>query len=80
MNENKKKRNVKAKKEERSFDPGTHPGAYTTDYDMNNVLLDTVDGADEIFKENIPQPKKTANSASPAAPDPPVPNRAHTAM
>ena len=81
MNENKKKRSAEAaKKEERTFDPGTHPGAYTTDYDMNNALLDTVDGADDIFKENIQQPQKRANPASPPAPDPPVPNRAHTAM
>lgn len=79
---NKKEKVAKAAKnnEKRTFDYGTHPGAYTTDYDMNNLSLDTVDGADEIFKENIPQPKKPANSASPPAPDPPVPNRAHTAM
>ena len=79
---NEKKKSVKPKEltESRSFDLGTHPGAYTTDYDMNNELLDTVDNSDDIFKENIPQPKKPANPASPPAPDPPVPNRAHTAM
>ena len=79
---NKKEKAAKAAKnnEKRTFDYGTHPGAYTTDYDMNNELLDTVDGADDIFKDNIPQPKKPANSASPPAPDPPVPTRAHTAM
>lgn len=78
--EQKKKNSSNLNKEKRTFDYGTHPGAYTTDYDMNNLSLDTVDGADEIFKENIPQPKKPANSASPPAPDPAVPNRAHTAM
>ncbi len=65
---------------ERSFDYGTHPGAYTTDYDMNNELLDTVDCTDDIFKDNVKQPKKWANPASPPAPDPAVPNRAHTAL
>lgn len=63
---------------ERTFDYGTHPGAYTTDYDMNNVLLDTVDCTDDVFKNNVKQPKKRANPGSPSAPDPAVPNRAHT--
>lgn len=67
-------------KQERTFDYGTHPGAYTTDYDMNNELLDTVDCSDDIFKDGVNQPKKWANPASPPAPDPPVPNRAHTAI
>ena len=66
------------KAHERTFDEGTHPGAYTTDYDMNNEMLDTVDCTDDIFKENVPQPQKRANPASPSAPDPAVPNRAHT--
>lgn len=74
---NKKK---KTQDNKRTFDEGTHPGAYTTDYDMNNEMLDFVDSADDIYKENIQQPKKPANQASPPAPDPPVPNRAHTAI
>lgn len=65
---------------DRTFDYGTHPGAYTAERDMNNENLDTVDCADDIFKENITQPKKRANPASPSAPDPAVPNRAHTEM
>ncbi len=64
----------------RTFDYGTHPGAYTTDYDMNNVLLDTVDCTDDIFKEGVEQPKRRANPGSPSAPDPAVPNRAHTGI
>ena len=64
----------------RTFDYGTHPGAYTAERDMNNEILDTVDCADDVFKENITQPKKRANPASPPAADPPVPNRAHTGM
>ena len=65
---------------ERFFDVGTHPGAYITDYDMNNYDLDTVDSSDDDFKDRIRQPKKRANPASPPAADPPVPNRAHTEM
>ena len=68
------------KKTNRSFDAGTRPGAYTTDHDINNEDLDTVDCTDDIFKGRIPQPKKWANPASPPAADPPVPNRAHTEM
>ena len=68
------------KKESRSFDAGTHPGAYTTEHDINNENLDTVDCTDDDFKENVAQPKKRANPASPPAADPPVPNRAHTEM
>lgn len=79
---------MKARKEDkktavenvRTFDYGTHPGAYTTDYDGNNELLDTVDCTDDIFKECVDQPKKRANPGSPSAPDPAVPNRAHTQM
>lgn len=65
---------------DKGFDYGTHPGAYTTDYDMNNELLDTVDCSDDFFKDNVKQPKKRANPASPSAPDPAVPNRAHTSI
>ena len=65
---------------ERSFDLGTRPGAYTADYDMNNELFDTVDCTDDVYKDRIKQPKKRANPASPSAPDPAVPNRAHTEM
>lgn len=66
--------------QERTFDKGTHPGAYTEIYDENNELLDTVDSADDEITEKIRQNGKRANSASPAAADPPVPNRAHTEM
>jgi hypothetical protein len=59
---------------------GTHPGAYTEDYDRNNDLLDTINSADDIFKYNIRDPQRNANPASPPAADPPVPNRAHTEM
>ena len=68
------------KKENRSFDIGTHPGAYTTEHDMNNEILDTVDCTDDDFKKDIKQPKGRANPASPPAADPPVPNMAHTEM
>ena len=60
-----------------------HPGAYITDYDINNELLDTVDSADDIYTpEGNTRGKrgKRANPASPPAADPPVPNRAHTEM
>lgn len=67
----------KKAKQDRTFDEGTHPGAYIDDYDINNELLDTVDSADDVFTENIPGHKKRANHASPSAADPPVPNRAH---
>ena len=83
INPNLKEANImkKAKKkQDPSFVSGTRPGAYTTDYDMNNESLDTVDCSDDIFKDKIPQPKKWANPASPPAADPPVPNRAHTEM
>ena len=73
---NKEKNNPKGR--DRSFDEGTHPGAFTEIYDENNELLDTVNSADDVFTRNIPGHKKRANSASPAAADPPVPNRAHT--
>ncbi|MBE6583883.1 MAG: hypothetical protein E7649_02700 [Ruminococcaceae bacterium] len=68
------------RKLERTFDYGTHPGAYTNEYDPNNELLDTINAADDIFKYNIRQPRRNANPASPSAPDPAVPNRAHTEM
>ena len=63
---------------ERTFDYGTHPGAYTTDYDIDNQLLDTVDSADDVYPEKMSKAVKPANHASPPAADPPVPNRAHT--
>ena len=66
--------------EKRTFDYGTHPGAYTSSGDINNELLDTVNSADDVFTKNIRTRDKRANSASPAAADPPVPNRAHTEM
>lgn len=75
-----KKTKQKDFSKDRSFDVGTHPGAYNTEYDMNNEMLDTVDCTDDDFKENVAQPKKRANPASPPAADPPVPNRAHTEM
>lgn len=68
------------KNQERSFDYGTHPGAYTTERDVNNELLDTVDCTEDDFKNTKPNKGKRANSASPPAADPPVPNRAHTEM
>lgn len=76
----KKEERKMMRKTERTFDYGTRPGAYTSDYDMNNVLLDTVDCTDDVYKDRIKQPKKRANPASPSAPDPAVPNRAHTEM
>lgn len=76
----KKEERKMMRKAERTFDYGTRPGAYTSDYDMNNVLLDTVDCTDDFYKDKIKQPKKRANPASPSAPDPAVPNRAHTEM
>ena len=66
--------------QERTFDKGTHPGAYVTDYDIDNDSLDTVDSADDEITEKIRQKGKRANSASPPAADPPVPNMAHVAM
>ena len=67
-----------SKKQDRSFDEGTHPGAYTQKYDVNNKLLDTVDSSDDDFNEE--RASEPANHASPPAADPPVPNRAHTEM
>ena len=73
---NKNKNNPKGR--DRSFDEGTHPGAYTQKYDVNNKLLDTVDSSDDDFnEESVGEP---ANPASPPAADPPVPNMAHTEM
>ena len=63
---------------DRSFDEGTHPGAYTQKYDLNNKLLDTVDSSDDDFNEE--PAGESANPASPPAADPPVPNMAHTEM
>ena len=75
------KKSKKAPSEqERTFDYGTHPGAYTADYDINNEMLDTVDCNDDIFKDEKLNRGKPANPASPPAADPPVPNRAHTGM
>ena len=76
----KKEERKMMRKIERTFDYGTHPGAYTSDYDPNNELLDTINSADDIFKYNIRKPQRNANPASPSAPDPAVPNRAHTEM
>lgn len=73
---NKAKKDSKCR--ERSFDEGTHPGAYTQKYDVNNKLLDTVDSSDDDFNEN--GSGEPANHASPPAADPPVPNMAHTEM
>lgn len=67
-------------KKERTFDEGTHPGAYTEIHDGDNELLDTINAADDIFKYNIRDLQRNANPASPPAADPPVPNRAHTGM
>ena len=73
---NKEKNN--SKKRDRSFDEGTHPGAYIPKPDVSNKLLDTVDSSDDGFnEESIGDP---ANHASPPAADPPVPNMAHTEM
>ena len=73
---NKEKNN--SKKRDRSFDEGTHPGAYIPKPDVNNKLLDTVDSSDDDFNdESVGDP---ANHASPPAADPPVPNMAHTEM
>ena len=72
----KEKNNPKGR--DRSFDEGTHPGAYTQKYDVNNKLLDTVDSSDDDFNEE--RPDEPANHASPPAADPPVPNMAHTEM
>ena len=68
------------RKREKSFDYGTHPGAYVEIYDEDNERLDVVDSADDVFTERIPKRGKRANPASPPAADPPVPNRAHTEM
>ena len=57
-----------------------HPGAYITDYDIDNDVLDTVDSADDVYTPKANIKGKRANPASPPAADPPVPNRAHTAM
>lgn len=78
MDENKSKNS--GSKNERTFDEGTHPGAYTVKHDINNKLLDTVDSSDKIFIENESDQGEPANHASPPAGDPPVPNRAHTGI
>ncbi len=76
MSKNKKS----ASAEKRTFDYGTHPGAYTVRYDIDNTLLDSVDSADDVFLADKWENGKRANPASPPAADPPVPNRAHTEM
>ena len=78
MDENKSKSSESKKK--RTFDEGTHPGAYTEKYDVNNKLLDTVDSSDDVFIETESDQDEPANPASPPAADPPVPNQAHTEM
>ena len=75
-----KKKKESLKKEERTFHEGTHPGAYTDRYDINNGLLDTVDSADDMFIPPWTNIGVPANLSSPPAADPPVPNRAHTEM
>ena len=75
-----KKEEQISKKLEKGFDYGTHPGAYVEICDEDNENLDTVDSADDTYTEKIPKSGKRANSASPPASDPPVPNRAHTEM
>ena len=74
------KEKKKFKKKKRSFDEGTHPGAYTDRYDINNELLDTVDSADDMFIPPWANIGVPANLASPPVADPPVPNRAHTGI
>ena len=74
------KENKDLKKRDRSFDEGTHPGAYTEKHDINNELLDTVDSSDDVFNEEGKKKDDPANHARPPAADPPVPNMAHTEM
>lgn len=76
--------------EERTFDKGTHPGAYVTNRDVDRDrleffdLVDRVDFIDPISRKELQKAEeeenKPANQASPPATDPPVPNRAHTEM
>ena len=47
---------------------------------LSQVLQIHANGRPDIFKYNIRQPQRNANPASPSAPDPAVPNRAHTEM
>ena len=78
------------KKDNRTFENGTHPGAYVTNCDLDKNRLeffDLVDRMDFISPEakkeiEISEKKNTqrSNSASSPAEDPPVPNRAHTEM
>ena len=75
-----RKKKESVEKQARTFDYGTHPGAYITEGDVNNELLDTVDCSDDDFKSERLNKGKRANPASPPAADPPVPNRAHTEM
>ena len=75
-----RKKKESAQEQARTFDYGTHPGAYATDRDINNEFLDTVDCSDDDFKSERLNKGKRANPASPPAADPPVPNRAHTEM
>jgi len=73
------KDNKKKARQGRSFDEGTHPGAYTEKYDIDNDKLDFVDSSDDVFIEDDGD-REPANHASPPAADPPVPNQAHVAM
>ena len=75
-----KKEEQIAKKREKGFDYGTHPGAYVDIRDEDNWQLDTVNSADDTFTKKIPAKGKRSNPASPPAADPPVPNRAYTEM
>ena len=75
---------------ERTFDKGTHPGAYVTNRDLDRDrleffdLVDRFDFIDPISREELlkseKEKSKQANQASPPVTDPPVPNRAHTEM
>ena len=72
----------------RLFNKGMHPGAYVNERDVDQDLLeyceliDAVDFIDPESRKKIleEEEKNSANSASPPATDPPVPNRAHTEM
>ena len=85
-----KNRENKKTGEERTFDKGTHPGAYVTNRDLDRDrleffnLVDRFDFIDPISKQKLvkaeEEKEKQANQASPPVTDPPVPNRAHTEM
>ena len=68
------------KKNTADFEEGIHPGACTDKYDINNESLDFVDSSYDVYIEDWDEQGEPANHASPPAPDPAVPNRAHTAI